>query len=406
MLLLCGCGGEPVVKVQPTKPTKAKGTIGSIDKKQSKFTVAQPDAEKIVLKASEYLWSKQADDGSWKSENYELHKSGRALTPFVLYALTETDPQPPKESVEKALAYMRAEIRNGAMSFTDAEDPKQPFCSTAYALMCFKKFGEPEDKDLIHSMQQHLVEQQFTEARGLEVTQPAYGGWGAEGKQSLGEQSDESANADIAHTRRAIQALAMEPSDPETLNVAKKNADYFLKMVQKHPDDSRAQPMPAELGGKSYIKAGYDGGFYGSPGVLEANKGRLNDYDPPFWNSYATATCEGLLSLLAAGATEEDVRVSHAMDWLEDNGEVEYPEGVPAFYEGENWQEAVHFYHLALRGEVRRALELNLDYRDRITDALFGYQKADGSFVNTRSSLMKEDDPVFCTALAIQALGD
>ena len=52
---------------------------------------------------------------------------------------------------------------------------------------------------------------------------------------------------------------------------------------------------------------GFDGGFYFSPIVLRANKGRLDtNGEIPFWQSYATATCEGLLALTAAGVARED----------------------------------------------------------------------------------------------------
>ena len=57
----------------------------------------------------------------------------------------------------------------------------------------------------------------------------------------------------------------------------------------------------------------FDGGFYFSPIVLGANKGRIERSagDEPsraFFRSYATATCDGVLALLAAGVDPKDQR--------------------------------------------------------------------------------------------------
>lgn len=363
-------------------------------------TAEKPAAEEIVADAHKFLLSKQAADGAWKSETYGLLKSGQALTPFVLYSLVESGLEIPAAHVESALSFLRSKTRDGAIGMDDEMVLEYPVYSTAYALMCFKQLGNAKDKKLISQMQDYLVKQQFTEANGFDASHPAYGGWGFGGDQEPGETG----HMDLAHTRRVIEALAMTPRYDKMQEVTEK-ANLFLRMVQKHPDDDRPQPMPPELGDKVYAKVGFDGGFYFSPVVLRANKGRLVDTEPPFWKSYATATCEGLLALLATGATEEDMRVSAATEWLEDQHELEYPQGIPVFYEGENWRDAVHFYHLSVRGEVRRNCH-SVENREAIIDAMLSFRLPNGSFSNSKSNLMKEDDPLMCTALAVLALAD
>jgi hypothetical protein len=43
--------------------------------------------------------------------------------------------------------------------------------------------------------------------------------------------------------------------------------------------------------------------------------------------------------------------------------------------------------------------------RAEIARHLMPLQRQDGSFINDQSPLMKENDPILCTALAVVALG-
>jgi hypothetical protein len=138
--------------------------------------------------------------------------------------------------------------------------------------------------------------------------------------------------------------------------------------------------------------------------VLAAKKGRTElETEQPYLRSYASATCDGLLSLLAVGAGPDDERVHKAIEWLTLHPQVDYPQGVPTDHP-EPWGEAVHYYHLAVRAEANRAVQMEGDWRQRISDHLATLQKEDGHFVNQVSPLMKEDDPLLATSLAVIAL--
>ena len=45
---------------------------------------------RVLNKATAFLQAKQSADGAWRSETYGLLKSGQSLTPFVLFALTDS----------------------------------------------------------------------------------------------------------------------------------------------------------------------------------------------------------------------------------------------------------------------------------------------------------------------------
>ena len=362
---------------------------------------ASPPAEHATLaRAAQWLWAQQADDGGWHSPTYGLLKSGQAYTPFVLHALLnvpEGVAERPAGGVERALVFLRRHIHaEGALGLADPEVLEYPTYSTAYALLCFEQAGAASDQGLVARLQRWLLDQQYREANGFEREHPAYGGWGFGGPITTGVPG----HMDLAHTRRVLQALrTTRCSDHEAFQ----RAEHFLRLVQRHPSETRPQPSLEAIPAETPAANAYDGGFYFSPIVLAANKGRELAADVPHFRSYATATCDGLLALLAAGVPAEDERVQKAIDWLRRHPQLERPEGIPLDHP-EPWHDALHYYHLAVRAEAYAALDWPGDWREQIGAHLAAEQHPDGSFLNRRSHLMKEDDPLLCTALAVIAL--
>jgi hypothetical protein len=66
----------------------------------------------------------------------------------------------------------------------------------------------------------------------------------------------------------------------------------------------------------------------------------------------------------------------------------------------------LHYYHLAVRSEVYFRLSWPGDWLRQLASHLSARQQSDGRFINTRSPLMKEDDPQLCTSLAVIARAD
>jgi hypothetical protein len=364
-----------------------------------------------LRRACEYLWSQQAADGGWHSKQYSMLRSGEALTPFVLHALLEVPESicpRPAGGVERALDFIRRHVdEQGAIGKSDPEIVEYPVYSTAYALLCLVTIESDEDlvggsdTQLKSDMYCFLSKAQFDEADGFSTIDVAYGGWGFD----LAKDSGDPGHMDLAHTRRAMQALRKyvhaKSWPPFT------RAELFLRVVQRDPG-RLAEPAIVEryLHYRSTIP--FDGGFYFSPVVEAANKGRFTaTHDgeaAPHFRSYATATCDGILALLAAGVPRDDDRVLCAVEWLTAHDDFTYPQGVPTDHP-EPWGEAIRFYHYAVRAEAYAALDWPGDWRARLTALVAKTQATDGSFRNTASPLMKEDDPLLCTALAVVALG-
>jgi hypothetical protein len=206
---------------------------------------------------------------------------------------------------------------------------------------------------------------------------------------------------DIAHTRRVLQALREAgTADGAVFD----RALVFLRLMQRHPSERRPHPAPLETAASLSRGVRFDGGFFFSPVVLDANKGMvLADRHGAFHGSYATATCDGILALLAAGLPPADERIRAARSWLLGHERLDHPEGIPTDTP-QAWGEAVYYYHLAVRAETCAALGIPERLRTRMPLELAPRQRPDGSFANERNHLMKEDDPLLATALAVIAL--
>jgi squalene-hopene/tetraprenyl-beta-curcumene cyclase len=350
------------------------------------------------------LWGQQAADGGWHSPQYGVLKSGQALTPFVLDALMRTTDPAGDDRVGRAVKFLADHLNDqGALGLFDPDVTEYPVYSTAYALKCFRLVAQGHRSsrawsDQIDGTRAYLKRAQYDEADGFSPDDAAYGGWGFQAALAPGR----SGHMDLAHTRRALEALAFGDYSDEAAHKRNLTAQSFLRVVQKHPEATARQRLAVD-GAPSAEPPPFDGGFYFSPIVLEANKGRVEEEPQPHWRSYATATCDGILALLAAGVPREDARVTAAVRWLKRHSDVDYPQGVPQKHP-EPWGEAIRFYHYAVRAEVYRALGFPAAERARLAAAVAKHQRPDGSFVNAENPLMKEDDPVLCTALAVTAL--
>lgn len=349
--------------------------------------------EPVLRQAVDYLWRQQSSDGGWHSETYALMRSGQALTPFVLAALLDAGADARDPRVEKALEFVRRHTSaDGALGLADSDILEYPVYSTSYALYCLVRAGGTRDATLIARMAIWLSQMQFHEGAGYAHEQPVFGGWGFGGPRS----PDKPGHMDLAHTRRALQALA---AAGRLESPARRDALVFLQRMQRLPSTA-AGPHSAIAGATGLAPP--DGGFYFSPVVLAANKGQ-DSHDPSTVSrSYATATCDGALALLAAGCNLDDKRVAAARTWLIEHPRWDSCEGIPIA--GNPWGRAVFFYHLAVRAEASARLNLTGHWRHEAARLLAAEQRPDGGFCNRQSSLMKEDDPLLATALATIAL--
>ena len=335
-------------------------------------------AQQLLDRACHYLWSKQSDDGGWHSETHGLLRSGQALTPFVLHALVEATPQlneQQRDQVERALDFIRSSVNSdGVVGLGDPDVAEYPNYASAFAVRCLVAAGRQQDRDLIELICRYLQSQQFSDDRGFGRDHPVHGAWGFGGPLPRGGSPG---HVDISYTRHVLEAL--RDADAIDEKIAGRS-QLFLNRMQR------------------------EGGFYFSPVVGAANKGNTAEDDEGIiYLPYATATSEGLLALLASGVQLADRRVLGALAWLESHPYLDHPGGIPSDHP-EQWGKVLFYYHLAIRGEVAIASSNSDHLLEPLAILLADRQRVDGSFVNPHGTLMKEDDPILATTLAITAL--
>ena len=301
-----------------------------------------------TAKAAAYLWSKQAADGGWHSETYGLLRSGQSLTPFILNALLDL-PDPPKDAVEKAFAFIRAHTSEaGEVGRSDPSLEDYPNFATSLAVRALRRAGKDAGR-----MIEALRAQQFGEGNGWTPDQAPYGGWGMGGPV---RRPPHPGHVDLSMTRHALQA-AGDPSG---------RAKRYLHRCRNA-----------------------DGGYMFSPVVLEANKAGVG-------RSYGTATADAVLALLAIEAP-----VAEPLGWLTKHHRAD---GVPGFEEGSKWRDGMLYYYLAASAQAFRQTKSGPDgWRKEMIRSLAARQREDGSFRNA-NFIMKEDDPLIATTLALLAL--
>lgn len=358
------------------------------------------DPAQTLRRAADYLWGQQSSDGAWRSRQYAMLRSGQAYTPFVLNALLRLPAEllrGRQQQIERGLEFIRRSINaDGCIGLGDPDITEYPNYATSYGLRCLAKAGTPTDQPLIANTIAYLQRQQLTEQRGFDSAHLAYGAWGF-GSPTLPEGSP--GHVDLSHHRMVLQAMRESGVGDQAMY---DNATAFLRLLQKHPSEQRQQPND-RLDEQAVGKVRYDGGFYFSPIVLGANKGLQEPADAKHcatFRSYATATCDGALALVAAGVPLTDERIGGVRNWLITHPVLDRPEGIP---EGdpEPWHLALHYYHLAGRCQAYRALGIAGDWPQQAAAIYAAEQQEDGSFSNRHSVLMKEDDPILATALAV-----
>jgi squalene-hopene/tetraprenyl-beta-curcumene cyclase len=249
-----------------------------------------------LTRAADYLWNQQAGDGGWHSRTYGLLRSGQSLTPFVLDALLQVPEEVyplPAGKVDRALAFIHARTRKGALGLAQPDVPDYPNYATALAISALARAGRTGDGGHMERMVAYLLAQQFTEQNGWKPQDPAYGAWGMGGQRRT---PPDTGHVDLSMTRHVLEALraaGMPAADP-----LYGRARVFVERCQNfdpaHPND-------------------LDGGFFFSTTEHDTNKA---GHDGKRFRSYGTTTADGILALLATGARADHPRVVAARRWL------------------------------------------------------------------------------------------
>lgn len=326
--------------------------------------------DRAVANATRWLYGRQSADGAWRSETYGLMASGQSMTPFVLWALLSA-PDRGEAAIGRALASMRAAVgRDGALGVADPSIVDYPSYASALGLRALLHEGDAESAE---RLVRWLRGQQIADPLGWSPEFPGYGAWGTGGAP---RRPPGAGHVNLSMTRYVLQALSHAGVEADSA-VLRRAAKYL----------ERSQ--------------GPDGSFVFSLTQVEANKAGGASI------GYGTATADGVLALLATGASVDDPRVRRGVAWLVSHHRLD---AVPGLEQapGEGWRTAMRYYYAAASAEVfsRCGVEqapAGRDWRRDLRVALVSEQRPDGSWRN-ENFLMKEDDPLVATTLALSAL--
>jgi prenyltransferase beta subunit len=317
--------------------------------------------------AAGWLWSQQRADGSFRSEQYAVLRSGQAMTPFVLHALLRSGTPRDDARFVRGLDALRRSIgKEGAIGYADPDVLEYPVYATSLAVLVLVQNGDARDHDRIRAMASWLATRQCSEANGFAPEALAYGAFGFGAR---GLPPGNPGHVDLTHTRFALQALAASGRLDDDL---RRRAFVWLDRLQND-----------------------DGGFAFSLVVAEANKAGRDENGR--FRSYATATADGVLALRALGVHDGEPRMARARRWLEERASADRIGGI-AGDPAEPWHDALRFYHAMALADAHPPS------RNALAAMLRARQRQAGSFRSDLASAMKEDDPLLATSLALHAL--
>ncbi|MCA9126048.1 MAG: terpene cyclase/mutase family protein [Planctomycetales bacterium] len=330
--------------------------------------------EVLVRKAIDFLRIRgQQPDGAVSP------KVGVGVTALAATALIQNDVPLQDPMVAKAVMLVAGSAREDGGIY--APDSRIRMYETCVAMLCLQAANHDGRYDgLLARAAKYIKGEQFTESKGLDPSDADYGGAGYGG----------ASRPDLSNTTFFVDALShMKQGDHDE---AIEKALAFV---------SRCQNLEsAHNTGKHAAKIN-DGGFYYT--VSEGGVSAAGDTPDGGLRSYGSMTYAGLKSMIYAGLTPDDSRVTAALTWVQKHYTLDSNPGLGdagLFY----------YYHLFAKSldaaglaEITDANGVQHDWRAELVEHLAMLQAADGSWTNKNSRWM-EGDPNLATVFSLLAL--
>src|SRR5262245_12728975 len=315
-----------------------------------------------LAKAAQFLAGQQGRDGGWHSQTYGQLKDGAGVTALILHAFGFLPPelrQPLAQSVDRGLAFFDAGLAKRKTIASPDGTLDFPTYAAAMWLVCRQRLGKPAPAWQAKVVRDYLLSAQVAEDRGFAADHPQYGGWdflGQEDAQGI------TTGTNISVTASVLSALAGDVGSDKRAATAVGRAKAWVLRCQ--------QP---------------DGGFcFTTEPMSLNNKAGFLDEERMQPRSYGTATCDGILALLAVGMNGGAEPVRKAVVWLTERKSLELVPGFEDLPPELGWQRGLRFYYYASLSQV---LPLVADpertaRHEALVKLLVAAQKPDGSFVS------------------------
>jgi prenyltransferase/squalene oxidase-like repeat protein len=339
-------------------------------------------ARRSLVKATEFIVSQQGRDGGWHSQTYGQLKDGAGVTALAINAISFL-PRDLRQTlgrqIDRGLAFFEQGLAKRKTIASPDGTLDYPTYAAAMWLVSRQRLGKPAPAAQTAVVRDYLLSAQVVEDRGFAPDHPQYGGWdflGQEDAQGI------TTGTNISVTAQVLSAIAADQAADKRAATAVQRAKVWVLRCQ--------QP---------------DGGFcFTTEPMSLNNKAGFLDEQRLQPRSYGTATCDGILALLATGMDGASEPVRKAVAWLTERKSLELVPGFEDLPPELGWQRGLRFYYYA---SLARVLPLIVDpertaRREALAKLLVAAGKTDGSFVND-SDRMRENDPLIATSLAISA---
>ncbi len=358
----------------------------------------RPVLDQAMKRGVQWLVEQQREDGAWNTATPELvegHvKASPRNTALILLALASLPIEfrrPHEAAVAEAVGFLERSTAPAGWVGDPTEVVRAQNYATSFAIQGLLRLDRERHREWIGRMVGYLNQAQLLDAAGASEFDWYYGAW-----NYWDEFRRSAVRGDLSVTSCVVEGLAAAGESAGSPGMRKALA--FVKRCQnvaERPDV--ATPLD-------------DGGFFFNPRNSKAGQVVLPGNRVRF-RSYGSATCDGVVTLLALGVPREDPAVRAAAGWLARNYTLRenpgFSQNAPAPY----WSGIFFYYYWgltrALDGLGKETLTTPDDevhwWAREAADWLANLQKPDGSWAN-EVNIMEENDPLVATPLALMAL--
>jgi len=367
------CAPQPAASANLSSSAQAPGTLD---------LSLTHEARAAIARGLQWLAAQQAADGSWSNNRFP------ALTALAVQALLRSGDPSYAEQIDAGVAYILTCVREDGGIYCDVPDRKGGGLSNYNTAICMTALHALDRPSLVPVVQNART---FI-ARSQHFGDDVYtGGFGY-------DRETKRAYTDLLNTYYAVEGMRRTQDVEDSRPASEARADInwaetvrFIERLQNRPETG---PENA-------------GGFFYNPTDPKAGT-TTNREGVVIFRSYGSITYAGMLALLYADVSRDDVRVRSAFDWACRHWGLDENPGMG--------QQGLYFFYnvlstcLAAYGQdmIPVADQPLVDWKAALTTRLIERQRIDpdtggGYWVNENGRYW-ENDPVLVTAYALLAL--
>ncbi len=323
--------------------------------------------QSMVDRSVEYLRVRgQARDGSFSAAR-GIGPTGLVVSGLLAVGVPVQDPM-----VEKGLEFLQQHVQADGGIY--AQDSLHRNYDTCIAMIAFSKANHDGRYNAIVTKAEAFVKGiQWDEGEGKDPSDMFYGGAG------YGSHS----RPDLSNTAFLIDALHALGNGSEDESIQK--ALQFVSRCQNLEGPANNSPYAAKIN---------DGGFYYT--VAAGGESKAGKEPGGGLRSYGSMTYAGLKSMIYAGVSQDDPRVTAAVEFLRKHYDLSSNPGV-------GQQGLFYYYHTMAKALDALGQSEFLDARGNahqwkaeLRDKLASLQLDDGSWVNETTRWMEGDPNLVC----------